>query len=181
MHHPVERFRMVGHIRVTPPLRPCEFEYLTAFAESRRWQRPDGPYAVPDNPLAECLDPDLDLARYATPAEGQPGLACPWVPAQEGEALVPLDTSAGGNGVTPPEAAGWLGYIRDHFLCPGAAAGRPGRNAGGGAAFSGFGFDHALDGAAALCGDVYGSLTVIRVRSGQLTVESMTPGPGVAT
>ncbi len=169
----VEMFRLVGHIRVTPPLRPCEFEYLTAFAESRRWQRPDGPYAVPDNPLAECLDPDLDLLAYASPAEGQPGLACPWVPADHGRAIVPLHASAGGNGVPPAEAADWLRYLHDQFLGTRAVAattGAPG-------IFAGFGFDHSLDGAAAVCGDLQGTLTVIRVRSSRVEVEPMTPAP----
>jgi hypothetical protein len=171
MHQPIERFQLVGHVRVTPPLRPCEFEYLTAFAESRRWQRPDGPYAVPDNPLAECLDPGLDLVRYATSADGQPSLVCPWVPAQHGRAIVPVDT--GGNGATPHEVVEWLRYLHDHFLGPGAAAVQDSTAAG---IFAGFGFDHVLDGAAAVCGESQGTLTVIRIRSSRLTVEPLTPG-----
>ena len=43
----------VGHIDITPPLNDDEINYLTAFAESRRCDRPGGPYDVPGNPAAE--------------------------------------------------------------------------------------------------------------------------------
>ncbi len=168
MDEHVERFRVVGHVRVDPPLRGAEFEYLTAFAESRRWQRPDGPYAVPGNPIAECLDPDLDLGSYAVPADGQPGLRCPWAPAHGGRALVPSE-GVGGTGHPPAEVAAWLAYLRDHFLRPHAHAARCGGSTGG--LFAGFGFDHVLDGAAAVCGERSGEVTVIRIGAGDLSTE----------
>ncbi|HZC27665.1 MAG TPA: hypothetical protein VE287_11625, partial [Actinopolymorphaceae bacterium] len=99
----VEMFRLVGCVRVEPPLGRGEFDYLTAFAESRRWRRPEGSYAVPDNPLAECLDPGLDVALYSIAADGQPGLECPWVPGHEGRSLVPVRAAGGGSGVPPEE------------------------------------------------------------------------------
>jgi hypothetical protein len=43
----------VGHIDIDPALNQDEIEYLTAFAASRRFDRPEGPYAVPGNPYAD--------------------------------------------------------------------------------------------------------------------------------
>jgi hypothetical protein len=167
----VERFHLVGSIRVDPPLCRAEYEYLTAFAESRRWSRPEGPYAVPGNPLAECLDSSLDLASYAVPADGQPGVLCPWIPSRAGEALVPVDGLPGGNGLPPGEVAGWLGYLCDHFLRPGALAEKyDGPQPG---AFADFGFDHAMHGAAAVCSDRTGCMTVVRVSANRIRVEEI--------
>ncbi|WP_020577629.1 hypothetical protein [Actinopolymorpha alba] len=174
MEEPVERFRLVGYVRIDPPLRRAEFEYLTAFAESRRWRRPGGPYAVPDNPIAECLDPKLDLSEYSLPAEGQPGLHCPWTPGHGGRALVPSHDLAGGNGIPPAESASWLSYLRDHFL---ARAARVNSLSGAPAEwFTGFSFDHVLDGAAAVCSDQAGELTAIRVVSSAVSTEVLWRG-----
>jgi hypothetical protein len=171
----VERFRVVGHVRIDPPLRRAEFEYLTAFAESRRWRRPDGPYAVPANPLAECLDPTVDLERYSAPAEGQPGLSCPWLPAHQGHALVPGGPALEGCGVPAPQVAAWLRYLLDHFLRPG---GRAARSDGPAAAlFAEFGFDHVLDGAAAICSDTTGDLWIVRVTANHVVTEVVGPSP----
>lgn len=167
----VERFRSVGRFRVDPPLGRAEFEYLAAFAESRRWRRPDGHYVVPDNPLAECLDPKLDLARYSEPADGQPGLWCPWMPGDAGRALVPVADVAGGNGLPPEETTRWLSYLCDHFLRPGAQRSRDARRRW----FSGFTFDHVLDGAAAVSGDWSGELTVIRLARNSLSTTVLAP------
>jgi hypothetical protein len=167
----VERFHLVGCVRVDPPLRRSEFEYLTAFAESRRWRRPEGPYAVPGNPLAECLDSSLDLVSYGLPSEGQPGLLCPWVPGRDGDVLVPVDVLPGGNGLPPGEVAGWLAYLCDHFLRPGALTEKADDGPPG--AFADFGFDHELDGAAAVCSDRTGRLTLVRVAANRLRVEEV--------
>ncbi|GAA5020058.1 hypothetical protein [Actinopolymorpha pittospori] len=169
----VERFRSVGRFRIDPPLGRAEFEYLAAFAESRRWRRTDGPYVVPDNPLAECLDPALDLARYSEPADGQPGLWCPWAPGDTGRALVPVADVAGGNGLPPEETAHWLSYLCDHFLRPGALAQRSGEARQ--RWFTGFTFDHVLDGAAAVSGEWSGELTVIKVVRNSLSTEVLAP------
>jgi hypothetical protein len=166
-----EAFRIVGRVLVDPPLRAEEFEYLAAFTESRRWCRPDGPYAVPGNPLAECLDPGLDLTRYAEPAPGQPGLWCPWRPADGGHALVPVFEPAFGDGSPPEEAASWLEYICDHFLRGGAQAGRSSGDRT--RWFGGFGFDHVLDGAAVVCSEWSGRLTLVEMSANSLSVRPL--------
>lgn len=169
----VERFHLVGCVWIDPPLRRDELDYLTAFTESRRWRRPGGPYAVPDNPLAECLDPSLDLSLYTTPPEGQPGLSCPWVPGRRGRALAPRRGVAGGNGLPPKEVAAWLAYLRDHFLRPGAVASQSGDPT-----FAAFGFDHVLQGAAAVCSERTGLVTVLQVDAHDLTVRTFGHGAG---
>ncbi|GAA2759684.1 hypothetical protein [Actinopolymorpha rutila] len=166
-----EAFRIVGRVLVEPPLGAEEFEYLAAFTESRRWQRPDGPYAVPGNPLAECLDPGLDLTRYVVPAPGQPGLWCPWRLSDGGRALVPVFEPAFGDGSPPEEAASWLAYLCDHFLRADAVASRdPGDRAGW---FGEFGFDHVLDGAAVVCSEWSGQLTLIEMSANSLSVRPL--------
>ncbi|MFD2080645.1 hypothetical protein SAMN05421678_107179 [Actinopolymorpha cephalotaxi] len=166
-----ESFRIVGRVLVDPPLRAEEFEYLAAFTESRRWCRFDGPYAVPGNPLAECLDPGLDLARYVEPAPGQPGLWCPWRLSDGGHALVPVFEPALGEGSPPEEAASWLTYLCDHFLRTGAMAGR---HSGDRARwFGGFGFDHVLDGAAVVCSELSGRLTLIEMSANSVSVQPL--------
>ncbi|MET9020934.1 hypothetical protein ABZV93_13190 [Actinopolymorpha sp. NPDC004070] len=166
-----EAFRIVGRVLVEPPLRTEEFEYLAAFTESRRWCRPDGPYAVPGNPLAECLDPGLDLTRYVEPAPGQPGLWCPWRLSDGGRALVPVFEPALGEGSPPEEAASWLAYLCDHFL---RADGVAGQNPHDRARwFDGFGFDHVLDGAAVVCCERSGRLTLIEMSANSVSVRPL--------
>jgi hypothetical protein len=167
----VERFHLVGCVWIEPPLRRDELDYLTAFTESRRWRRPGGPYAVPDNPLAECLDPALDLTLYTTPAAGQPGLSCPWTPARGGRALAPREDVAGGHGAPPHEVTAWLAYLRDHFLGPGALAARSSEPA-----FAAFGFDHVLQGAAAVCEERTGVVTVVQVDANEIMVRAFGRG-----
>jgi hypothetical protein len=94
----------LGHIEVHPPLNGAEVEYLTAFSQSRRWDRPGGPYAVPDNPRLDDAyvlgEPDPvtgvptfrppvspgseDRKRFSTVAPGQPQLYCQWAPCPKG-------------------------------------------------------------------------------------------------
>ncbi|HEY6738026.1 MAG TPA: hypothetical protein VI076_04190, partial [Actinopolymorphaceae bacterium] len=129
-----------------PGLGPAEYEYLLAFAESRRWNRPGGPYVVPDNPLAECTDPAVDLERYVVPAEGQPGLHCPWQPSQDGRALVPNIDPVTGPPTSVDEVVAWLVYLRDHFLRRDAYASVLPPECG----FGGFTFGHVLVGVGAV-------------------------------
>lgn len=165
-----EQPHVIGCVVVFPALNRAEYEYLTAFAESRRWRRPDGPYAVPDNPIAECTDPALDLDLYTTVADGQPGLACPWTPARGGSALLPAAPPTG-LVLAVDDAAAWLDYLITHFLRPGARArGRP--------EFAGFGFDHVLRGAAAVYDGETGALRVVRVVDNVLTHECAFAGLG---
>lgn len=165
-----EQPRVVGCVGVCPALNRAEYEYLTAFAESRRWRRPAGPYAVPDNPIAECTDPALDLDAYTVVADGQPGLACPWTPARGGHALQPSAVPTG-LVLAVDDAAAWLTYLITHFLGPDARVrGRP--------EFAGFGFDHVLRGAAAIYEGETGALQVVRVVDNVLTHEC--PYAGIA-
>ena len=79
----------------------------------------------------------------------------------------------GSNGVPPAETAGWLAYLRDHFLRTGArAAGLDGAAA---EAFAEFGFDHTLEGAVAVWGDQSGELTLIRLAGDMLSTEVVAP------
>lgn len=124
----------LGHFTITPALNPAELEYLTAFAESRRWDRPGGPYEVPDNPRADEHETG-DVERRNRTAPGQPSLYCQWVVCPQGCCL----THDGHEKFYAPTQ--WLEYLIVHFLGPDAlAAGSvPG-------VFDDFTFDHALAG-----------------------------------
>lgn len=149
--------RATGSLVLDPPLDPGELAFLAAFCESRRWTRPGGPYDVPSNPLAECVDPNVDLAAFSRPAAGQPSLVCAWLPAGPGSALVPraVVTSA-------DEVVAWLRYLREHFLGPGIPAARA---APGVPRFR----RHLLVGAVAITDDETGALEAVIVRGSDLT------------
>lgn len=124
---------LIGYVNVTPALNDAEVEYLTAFSESRRWDRPDGPYVVPGNPaLPEEFD---DVEAYNRPAPGEPGLWCCWVPCGEGCCLA----YNGREKFYEPTA--WLEYLIDTFLRPDAVAATSGDSS-----FDHFTFDHRVDG-----------------------------------
>lgn len=127
----------LGHFTITPALNPAEVEYLTAFAESRRWDRPGGPYAVPDNPRAEDRQEwaQADVARRNQIAPGQPSLYCQWVVCPEGCCL----THDGHEKFYAPNA--WLRYLQVHFLGPTALAAAAAPDL-----FADFTFDHELEG-----------------------------------
>jgi hypothetical protein len=129
----------IGHIDITPRLNNEEIAYLTAFSQSRRCRRPGGPYVVPGNPMAETSK-ELDGDSYNSPAEGQPGLWCDWVPCWDGCCLA----HNGNEKFYDPVP--WMRYLISHFLKPGARASRsPDRR------FRGFTFDHRLDGLVVGC------------------------------
>lgn len=121
-----------GQVAVEPALNPAEIAYLAEFAESRRHQRPDGPYST-----ADCA---YDQTGYNIPPEGQPSLWCNWEPAPDG-------TGIRWNGAEKfYSATAWMQYLIDHFLKPGAAAqGQPG--------FEKFTFDHTVTGLIKAQGD----------------------------
>ena len=128
----------VGHIDITPPLNDDEINYLSAFARSRRCDRPGGPYDVPGNPAAERNS--LSIERSNATAPGQPGLWCQWVPCWDGCCLA-FDGHEKFYAAIP-----WLRYLIEHFLKPNAAASRrvdP--------MFANFSFDHRLDGMVVGC------------------------------
>jgi len=157
----------LGHVLIRPELSPAETAYLTAFNQSRRWDRPGGPYEVPANPGAEERPARADQDAYNRPPPGQPQLWCPWVPCLEGHCL-------GWDRAEKPYAGtDWLRYLIDTFLRPGAAArtDRSGR-------FDGFTFDHHLDGA--LVGSVSesGALFLLRIDDGDVSeVGLLAPDP----
>lgn len=129
----------IGHVDIEPRLNEHEIAYLTAFSESRRCERPGGPYDVPGNPRAE--DPScLPGNGYNRPPLGQPSLWCDWVPCRDGCCLAY-------NGAERfYGAVEWLRYLIEHFLRPGAVASRFGAPR-----FAGFTFDHVLDGMVVGC------------------------------
>lgn len=117
-----------GRVAIQPSLNPTEITYLRDFANSRRMNRPVGPYATSEHSYSE-----LGFESYNRPPAGQPGLWCGWVPAADGTAIE-------WNGVEKfYEATAWMTYLIDHFLKPGGRAqDEPG--------FEHFTFDHVLNG-----------------------------------
>jgi hypothetical protein len=75
----------IGHVLIDPPLNAEEADYLTAFTRARHWDRPGGPYVVPDHPLEPRAT--VDVETYNRVAEGKPGLWCPWTPCLDGHCL----------------------------------------------------------------------------------------------
>ncbi|HET8663552.1 MAG TPA: hypothetical protein VFM08_04485 [Nocardioides sp.] len=124
----------LGHVDINPPLTDAEQEYLTAFRLSRRFDRPDGPYAVPGNPYVDERD-FVDSDTYSRVAPGQPQLWCQWEACWDGCCL---SWDGHEKFYRPVE---WLRYLIDHFLRPDAEASRSGLSQ-----FNDFRFDHRLDG-----------------------------------
>lgn len=167
------RTDFIGHVEVRPGLNQAEVAYLLAFTRSRRWRRPEGPYAVPASPY----EPEPLASRsWHVPAPGQPTLWCDWAPCWDGCCLTwEGDERFGGVGT-------WLGYLVDHFLKPGAVASRTGDPL-----FSGFTFDHVLDGMVVGCRRDNKQLFAVSVhgnrvreeilRSGDRRLRSMAPLP----
>lgn len=103
-----------GRVEVSPPLNAAEVAYLTAFNETRRWDRPGGPYDTSD--AAEYAN----RARSSKPPEGQPHLYCPFVPTPDGTAIV-WDQGEG----SVYGAVEWMRYLIDHLLREEAIASQP--------------------------------------------------------
>lgn len=162
------RVTTVGHIDVRPALNDEEFEYLVAFAESRRWRRSGDPWEVPAAPFG--MDEDHgDVEGYSQPAEGQPGLWCPWVPSCGGRCLGVIDGRDGRH----DSLTRWLAYLDETFLRRGArASGVPG--------FESFTFDHELSGVVAAYRNDCGELWLVRPRSGRVEEEVLRQGDSLA-
>ena len=65
----------LGHIEIVPTLNQAEYDYLRAFARSRRSYRHEGPYAVlPEDPHTDSSE--RAVQRYNQIADGQPGYWC---------------------------------------------------------------------------------------------------------
>lgn len=155
----------IGHVDVNPPMNRAEQEYLAAFGQSRRYDRPGGPYDVPGNPVAELTSPkSVSTATLNRGAESQPGLWCDWTPCWDGCCLSYNGYEKFYNGTR------WLIYLIEHFLRPGAYA-----RASGLAQFAEFGFDHYLDGIIAGCRRDNKELFLIRVEDNQVREEVLRP------
>lgn len=152
----------IGHVEVRPGLNEAEVAYLMAFTGSRRWRRPEGPYAVPvDGYEAE---PVASHAWHLPPA-GQPTLWCDWVPCWDGCCLTwQGEERFAGVGT-------WLAYLVDHFLRPGAVA-----STGGDPRFGGFTFDHVVDGMLVGCRRDNKQLFAVSVQANRVREEILRPG-----
>jgi hypothetical protein len=124
----------LGRIDIDPALNDEEQDYLRAFRLSRRYDRRDGPYAVPGNPYLEEREKG-DIDAYNRVAPGQPELWCRWEVCWDGCCL------AWDGREKFYQSVRWLRYLIDHFLRPEAQAARSGL-----AQFEAFTFDHRLDG-----------------------------------
>lgn len=130
--------KFTGEIRIHPPLNEAERDYLSGFSESRRIQRPGGPYALGDDG-----DAALDVDSQNRAPGRQPGLYCQWTPNADGTALV-----WDGHEKFYRSSA-WMTYLIDTFLRPGAWLRTEMRFESDGdltAQFADFTFDHVLDG-----------------------------------
>lgn len=154
----------IGCVEIWPPLNASEQAYLTAFAQSRRYDRPGGPYDVPGNPAAEDREPRTvhDDDAYNRPGTGQPSLWCQWVPALDGTCL----SYDGGEKFYG--AAAWMRYLVDHFLAPDALARDSAHSP-----LAGFEFNHVADGMVAASQRDSGELYVICVEDNLVTTESL--------
>jgi hypothetical protein len=154
----------IGHINIDPPLNDAEENYLMAFAASRRYARPGGPYDVPRNPAADHDAPVADLDAYNTIAPGQPSLWCQWNPCWDGCCLS-YDGTEKFYG-----AAKWMDYLIEHFLTPGAYAESSKLDW-----FDEFTFDHTLDGIIAASNRGSRELYLIRVEENEVWKETLVP------
>src|ERR687896_580522 len=111
MRYPTE---VLGEVEIRPRLNEAEIDYLTAFARTRRWFRPQGPYVVLGPDATETYDEAL--AAINRPWPGEPSLACDWVPCDSGRRMC----FNGRESFCRP--AEWLRYLIDTFLGPNAAA-----------------------------------------------------------
>ena len=135
-----------GSVAVTPPLNPSEIDYLTRFADSRRFTRVAGPYA-----LEELSSRGPDVVDYNRPPGGQPSLWCNWAPTADGAAIKWNETEKF------RDAEIWMQFLIDVFLRPGASLQAeladpvPGRVYDD--AFAAFTFDHVVNGTIDAQGD----------------------------
>lgn len=163
-------YEFLGHVTVDPPLNAAEREYLKAFSESRRWDRPSGPYTVPPNPREDdsALEGVVrgaadDLTNHRSP--GQPGLWCDWTPCAKGCCL-------SHNGVEKFYGSGeWMQYVIDHFLRPGAEA-----RTSGLVCFDDFTFDHTCTGIIAVERRDVRELSLLHIERNEVHREVLVPG-----
>jgi hypothetical protein len=157
----------LGHVEIVPSLNQAAYDYLRAFARSRRSYRPGGPYAVsPEDPHTGSSQREVE--RYNRIAEGQPGYWCQWVPCPHGCCLA-------WNGHEKFYAGpAWLQYVIDHFLRRDACA-----KTSGGSQFAGFTFNHEMDGMIVGEQDDNRELFLLRVAANEVTTEVLRQGDPV--
>jgi hypothetical protein len=147
-----------GAVSVDPPLNRTERDYLNRFAQTRRMHRRRGPYFVGGSGFRGQGD-DPDVIGFNDPPLGQPGLWCQWLPSEDGSAL------EWDRGEKFYEAEGWMAYLIDHFLRPGAHA-----SDSGDPQFDAFSFDHLLDGEVEAQGEEPDDRWLLRVRRNRVYV-----------
>jgi hypothetical protein len=147
-----------GSIAIDPPLNEVERDYLRRFAESRRMDREHGPYFVKGSGYYGQGD-DTDIRDCNTPAAGQPGLWCKWIPEDDGTALEWDEREKF------YEAEQWMAYLIEHFLRPGGRA-----QSVADPQFTDFSFDHCLDGEIEATGEDPDDRWLLRVTDNEVFV-----------
>jgi len=95
-----------GRVTIDPPLNAAEFDYLKRFADSRRFTRIDGPYALHEDGFRGPR-----IINYNQPPEGQPSLWCNFEPVSADGASLEW------NGAEKfYDAEIWMQYLIDTFL-----------------------------------------------------------------
>lgn len=98
-----------GQIDIVPALNQEEINFLDKFADTRRMNRKKGPYFV-DGSGDFGQGNDSDIISHNTPADGQPGLWCQWVPSEKGDFL------EWDHNEKFYCAAEWMAYLITHFF-----------------------------------------------------------------
>ena len=165
------RVEVVGHIDVRPALNDAEYGYLWAFAESSRWDRPEGPFYVPMGPPWAKERGLVPATRGDGRAAGQPGSWCSWVPSCEGRCLSVFDPTSFKDGKLY-SLTEWLRYLVDAFLRPDALASQDDSVPD----FAAFTFDHVVSGAVAAHRNDTGELWLIRAEDNVVVHETIRAG-----
>lgn len=101
-----------GSIAIEPPLSEIEREFLARFIQSRRWDRPEGPYETREEHEERDAWRGARLGAYNDPPLGQPGLWCQWEASEDGRFL------RWDGGEKFYAAAEWMAYLIHHFFAP---------------------------------------------------------------
>ena len=103
--------KFIGEIGISPALSAEEINYLKQFNRTRHTQLLPSPYAVGDFEPEDLRNADPDLImKNSYPPEGQPGLWCNWIPADDGTAIK-WDGAEKSH-----DMAEWLVYLVEHFI-----------------------------------------------------------------
>lgn len=147
-----------GEVTVSPPLNEEEQAFLHKFAEICHMDRESGPYFLGGSGSFGQGD-DSDIRDPRRGPEGQPGFWCQWVPNEDGTAI------EWNGGEKFYDAETWMAYLIDHFLRPGAEAGRCGDPQ-----FERFSFDHTAEGEIEAQGEEIEDKWLLRVEANKVSV-----------